>query len=72
MKTAQHYIARWAQPGQPSIGNVSFVARSDTEAKRKADKIAHQIGLPSTPRTLTRGYTTIETLNRGLTWPDNR
>lgn len=64
-----HYTARWAQPGQPSIGNVSFTARSDAEAKRKADRIAGEIGLPSTPRTLSRGFETIEVLNTGKTNP---
>lgn len=62
-----HYTARWAQPGQPSIGNVSFYARSDREAKRKADQIARELGLPNTPRTLSRGAVCVEVLNTGRT-----
>ena len=67
----QHnYNARWARPGQPSIGNVSFSAASDTRAKKRADKIAREIGLPNTPRTLTRDGTLIEVLNTGMTEND--
>jgi hypothetical protein len=62
-----HYTARWAQPGHPSIGNVSFFAASDSAAKRKADRIAHEIGLPNTPRTLSRGAECIEVLDTGTT-----
>lgn len=65
MKT--QYTARWAPHGQPSIGNVSFFARSDAEAKRKADRIAREIGLPNTPRTLSRGAQCIEVLSTGRT-----
>lgn len=68
MRTAQHYIARWSRDGS-TLGNVSFTARNDTEAKRKADRIARDIGLPNTPRTLSRGYQTIESLTRGTTQP---
>ncbi len=56
MKTKHYYTARWAQPGQPSIGNVSFYANSDQAAEKQADKIGHQIGLPNTPRTISRDY----------------
>jgi hypothetical protein len=49
----KHYTARWAHPGQPSIGNVSFDAQSDYHAKLRADKIARDIRLTNTPRTIT-------------------
>lgn len=60
-----HYTAKWAQPGQPSRGNVSFDARNDEEASRKADRIADEIGLPNTPRTIQRGAVCIQCLNTG-------
>ncbi len=53
--TKKHYNARWARPGQPSIGNVSFYASHDTNAIRQADKIGREIGLPNTPRTIYEG-----------------
>jgi hypothetical protein len=59
MRRKHYYTARWAQPGQPSIGNVSFEAISDHHAKLQADKIGQQIGLPNTPRTITRDNQTI-------------
>lgn len=67
---ANYYTAKWARPGQASIGNVSFTARNDTEAKKKADRIAVEIGLPNTPRTLQRGAECIEVLSTGRTWPN--
>jgi hypothetical protein len=63
MKT--HYKARWAQPGQPSIGNVSFDARNDEVAKRKADRIASELGLTNTPRTIYAGERCVDVLNTG-------
>ena len=72
----QQYKARWAQPGKPSLGNVTFDAHSDESAKKLADKIAVQICLTNTPRTLDRfsnsgrgSFVCIETLNTGRTWP---
>ncbi len=56
----KYYTARWAQPGHPSIGNVSFYAVSDHHARLQADKIGRQIGLPNTPRTITRENQTIQ------------
>ncbi len=64
-----NYTAKWGRTGESSIGNVSFSARSDSEAKRKADKIACEIGLPNTPRTLQRGAEVIEVLQTGRTQP---
>jgi hypothetical protein len=68
-KVKMNYKARWSRNGIISEGNVSFTARSDAEAKRKADKIAREIGLPNTPRTLMRESTTIEVLSTGVTTP---
>jgi hypothetical protein len=46
------YKARWGMAGQPDIANVSFEARSDYEAKLRADKIARELGVTHTPRTI--------------------
>jgi len=65
----KNYKARWGHPGKSAIGNVSFSASTDAIAKRKADKIADQLGLPCTPRTLSRGNQIIEVLTTGRTHP---
>lgn len=63
----QQYTARWGQPGHPSLGNVSFDARSDYEAKQRADKIAREINLTKTPRTITDSKgNLIECINTGV------
>lgn len=63
----QQYTARWAQPGHPSIGNVSFDARSEYEAKQRANKIARELNLIHTPRTITNSKgELIEALNDGV------
>ncbi len=64
-RKAKHYTARWAQPGHPSLGNVSFDASNDSVAKRQADKIAREIGLTRTPRTITEGGRVVEVLSTG-------
>lgn len=46
------YTAKWANPGQGSIANVSFEAASDNRASLCADKIARNLGLTHSPRTL--------------------
>jgi hypothetical protein len=66
-KKEKYYIARWAQAGRPSIGNVSFYATSHALAKRKADKIAVEIGLPNTPRTIVCEGEVIECISTGIT-----
>lgn len=63
----KHYNARWSPPGQPSTGNVSFDAIDDDVAKRKADKIARELGLTSTPRMIYEGARCVEILDRGCT-----
>ena len=65
----KYYTARWALPGKPSLGNVSFTAASDHGAKRKADRVAKEIGLRKIPRTLTCEDRLVETLTCGMTWP---
>lgn len=64
MNLQKHYIARWLRNGE-TLANVSFIARSVAEASRKADRIAEEIGLPNTPRTLSSGYKTVEVLTTG-------
>lgn len=51
---SHHYTAIWAQCGKPSSANVSFEARSDYHAKLMANKIAKQLNVTRTPRTITR------------------
>ena len=46
------YTAKWANPGQGSIANVSFKAASDNRASLCADKIARDLRLTRSPRTL--------------------
>lgn len=66
----KYYYARWSLAGKPSIGNVSFWAGDDEIAKRRADKIAVEINLTRTPRTITEGNRTVEMLpDRGMTKP---
>lgn len=62
----KYYIARWAQPGHPSVGNVSFYAQSDYHAKQTANKTAKELGLTNTPRTIMRDGKLIECLNQGI------
>ncbi len=63
----QQYKARWGQPGKPSTGNVSFDANSDDAAKKTADRIARELGLTNTPRTITNSNgATIECINSGV------
>ena len=69
-KKRKYYTARWALPGHPSIGNVSFYAGDDGIAKRRADRVAKQINLCNTPRTITEAGRVVEVLDRGLTKPD--
>jgi hypothetical protein len=62
-----HYTARWAQAGQPSIANVSFEARSEYEAKQRANKIARELGLRTSPRTIMQsGGGLIECINTAI------
>lgn len=49
----KYYYARWLDSSNGGqLGNVSFFARSDAEAKTKADRIGRDIGLPRSRRTL--------------------
>lgn len=61
-----YYTARWAIAGEPSIANVSFFASHDTNAKRQADKIARELGVTNTPRTITKEGRVIECINTGV------
>jgi hypothetical protein len=59
-----HYTAKWAQAGHPSFANVSFEARSDYEAKQKANRIARELNIQHTPRTIMKsGGGVIECIN---------
>lgn len=59
------YKARWAIAGQPSLGSVDVEAKSDEVAIQKFDKIAHEIGLPNTPRTIMCEGRVVQSLTRG-------
>ena len=50
----KNYKVVWRQPGKPSFADVSFQARSDYEARRKADRIGRELGLTDTWRALWR------------------
>jgi len=62
----KHYTARWAQAGKPSIANVSFESSHDTNAKRQADKIARELNVTNTPRTITCDGQVIECITKGV------
>ncbi len=62
----KYYTARWAQAGHASTANVSFYASHNTNAKRQADKIARELGVTKTPRTITCEGKTVETLTTGI------
>jgi len=62
MKTKRHYTARWLNVNSGNqLGNVSFDAKSASEAIRKADRIGAEIGLPKSPRTIHQGETLVHT-----------
>jgi hypothetical protein len=46
------YTARWANPEQNPITSVSFEASSDNRASLRADKIARDLHLIHSPRTI--------------------
>ena len=62
----KHYTARWAQAGHPSIANVIFDASNDEVASRRADKIARELGVANTPRTITVAGCCIQCITRGV------
>ena len=61
-----YYVVRWALAGQPSIANVSFDSSHSTNAKRQANKLARELGVTQTPRTITCDGRLIETLTTGV------
>lgn len=62
----KHYTARWGLPGRPSIANVSFEASHDIDAKRRANKIARELHVENTPRSITCGGRVVEVLDTGI------
>ena len=65
-----NYNARWAQAGHPSRGNVSFKARNDQAAIKKADRIAQEIDCTKTPRTIYEGSRCVENITSGISKND--
>lgn len=65
-----NYNVIWQRAGQPSIANVSLTASTDHNAKQQANKIARELGVTNTPRTITAWkdgkYVTIESINTGV------
>lgn len=62
------YKARWER-GCTSVADVDFEARSDYEAKQVANKLARELGVTNTPRTITRrgpSYDLIECIQTGV------
>lgn len=53
--------------GKPTIANVSFFASHDTNASRQADKIARELNVTNTPRTIYSGARLVQTLDKGTT-----
>lgn len=52
----KHYNCRWVSAATLNErANVSFEATHDENAKRKADKIAKELGVTNCPRTLYEG-----------------
>jgi len=62
----KHYTARWAQAGKPSIANVSFEASHDANAKLRANKIARELGVTNTPRTIVNDGRLVECIWTGV------
>lgn len=49
------YKARWGQAGQPATASVDFYAKDDEAAKTEANRIARELGVTNTPRTIMQG-----------------
>lgn len=65
-----NYTARWIPIGAVcALANVSFTASSDAMAKRRADKIAKDLNVTRTPRTLTSEGRVVECIATGLSNP---
>ena len=69
-KKQLYYVAKWAQAGHPSIANVSFYATGDYRASQKADRIARDLGVTKTPRTIQREGQVVQCLTRGVSRED--
>ena len=61
-----YYYAIWAQAGQPSRANVSFDAKDDASAIKKANKIAAEVDSKNTPRTITCSGRIVQSLTKGV------
>jgi len=48
------YCANWTSAGGSSIANVSFEAVSDHHAKLQADKLARELNVTNSQRTITK------------------
>jgi len=61
-----YYTARWSRTGTVSIANVSFWAANDYTASLQADKIARELNVTGTPRTITCEGRVTQCLTRGV------
>ena len=62
----KHYTARWALAGRPSTANVTIVTSHAENAKKIADKIAREMGVTNTPRTIMFEGRVIECFDKGV------
>jgi hypothetical protein len=70
MKAKHLYYSYWGQAGQPYVANVSFYATGDFRAGQKADKIARELRVTKTPRTIMCEGRVVSVLQRGTTSPE--
>jgi hypothetical protein len=61
-----NYTAKWAQAGHPTVASVSFEASSDYHAKIQANRIANELGVTNTPRTIQKGAELVECIQTGV------
>lgn len=60
------YEVRWAQAGKPSIANVQIRTTTLANCKRAANKVAKQLGVTNTPRTIVSEGRVLESLVTGV------
>lgn len=68
--TKHKYKVIWQMVGHTQSANVSLTTSSDHNASQQANKIARELGVTNTPRTISRwkdgAYSVIEVLDKGV------
>lgn len=64
--TKNTYVAKWGMTAAATLANVSITAVSVYHASRQADKIAKELGVTKTPRTIQHKGQMVEQLDTGL------